>query len=300
MALPPPLSTLLNFFMILLLASPPTASTPVCHDTCGSIQVKYPFGTGPGCGSPLFNPYITCTSNGTLDQLILKTHTSSYPITSISYTTSTLILTPPYMSTCTTMQTSPNFGIDLTAPFQISSSTFILLHCQVKSSTICDTSFDYLCASLYSCPEVVSLGMPLFSPTNTCCVYSPGNLDGKGELNLRENDCSGYTSVVSLGDNPTDPTHWVYGVALKYTHGVFDDIVTTKCTSCESSGGVCGYAPPGSGFVCVCKSGYNTSLDCSNYDQNQDFLWDSISPPPMYNGTFFLLFLLFHLLFWIN
>ncbi|CAJ2677085.1 wall-associated receptor kinase 20-like protein [Trifolium pratense] len=279
MAPPPSLPFLIKLFMILLLASTPTASTTVCHDTCGSIQIKYPFGTGPGCGSPLFNPYITCISNGTLDQLILKTHTSSYPITSISYTTSTLILTPPCMSTCTTMQTSPNFGLDLTSPFQISSSTFILLSCQRKSSTICDTSFDYLCASIYSCPEVVSLGLPLFPPTNTCCVYTPGNLDGEGELNVKGYDCGGYTSVVSLGDNPTDPTHWVYGVALKYTHGAFDNFVTTKCTSCESSGGICGFAPPGNGFVCVCKGGYNTSLDCSSYNQNQDYLWDSVPHP---------------------
>ncbi|KAJ1405312.1 Wall-associated receptor kinase, galacturonan-binding domain [Sesbania bispinosa] len=277
---PPPLIHLLNLLSIftLTLASSPPSST-VCHDTCGSLQVKYPFGTGPGCGSPLFNPYITCTSNGTSNQLILKTHTGSYPITSISYTTSTLTITPPYMSTCTTMQTSPNsFGLDWTSPFQIGSSTFILLSCHpptssltIKGTPICDSSFDYLCASIYSCPAVVALGLPLFPPTNTCCVYSPANLDGKGELDLRAMECGGYASVVSLGDNPTDPTHWVYGVALKYSYGALDsNFVTTKCTSCENSGGVCGFAPPGNGFVCVCKGGYNTSLDCSSYNQNQE------------------------------
>jgi hypothetical protein len=124
-------------------------------------------------------------------------------------------------------------------------------------------------------------------------VYTPGNLDGEGELNVKGYDCGGYTSVVSLGDNPTDPTHWVYGVALKYTHGAFDNFVTTKCTSCESSGGVCGFAPPGNGFVCVCKGGYNTSLDCSSYDQNQDFLWDSVPPPLKSSCKFFILLLLF-------
>ncbi|XP_027367124.1 wall-associated receptor kinase-like 20 [Abrus precatorius] len=276
---PPSLPTLTIFtllFFIFIFPSTPT-SPIACHDTCGSIQVKYPFGTGPGCGSPLFSPYITCTSN----QLILKTHTGSYPITSISYTTSTLTLTPPNMSTCTNMQTSPNFGLDWTSPFQIGSSTFILFSCQPSSiltSPICDPSFDYLCASIYTCPSVVTLGMPLFPPTNTCCVYSPANLDDKGELDLKEMKCGGYASVVSLGDNPTDPTHWVYGVALKYSYGVLDNnYVTTKCSGCESSGGVCGFAPPGNGFVCVCKGGYNTSLDCSSYNQNQDYVWDSTS-----------------------
>lgn len=294
--LPPPH---LNLFLILLmLSSTPSSSSslssPVCRDTCGSVQVKYPFGTGPGCGSPVFNQYITCTSS---DQLILKTHTGSYPITSISYTTTTIILTPPHMSTCTTMQplypsSSNNFGLDLTSPFQIGSSTFILLSCThphpIITPQICDPSFDYLCASIYSCPAVIHLGLPLFPPpTNTCCVYSPANLDGEGELDLLEIGCGAYTSVVSLGDNPTDPTHWVYGVALKYSHGAIDNnFVSTKCSSCESSGGVCGFAPPGNGFVCVCKSGFNTSLDCSGtYNQNQGYLWDNSVSPPCFSTT---------------
>ncbi|XP_061344314.1 wall-associated receptor kinase-like 15 [Gastrolobium bilobum] len=284
---PPPLPSLvlLNLVLILILTYPQTSSTS-CSHTCGSLQVKYPFGTGPGCGSPLFNPYITCKSNGTGDQLFLKTHTGSYPITSISYTTSTLTLTPHSMSTCTIMQTSPNLGLDWTTPFQISSSTFILLSCKpptsslsIRGSPICDLSLDYLCASIYTCPAVEALGLSLFPPTNTCCVYSPANLDGKGELDLSEMKCGAYASVMSLGDNPIDPTRWVYGVALKYSYGAFDtNYATTKCNSCEYSGGLCGYAPPGNGFVCVCKGGYNTSLDCSgNYNQNQDFLWTSIS-----------------------
>ena len=300
MAPPPPilLLLLLNLLIILIFTSPQASSAvTTCRDTCGSIQVKYPFGTGPGCGSPLFTPYISCTSNGTSDQLILKTHTGSYPITSISYPTSTLTLTPPYMSTCTTMHTSPNFGLDWTTPFQITTTTFILLSCQspttsltIKGTPICDPSFDYLCASIYTCPCVVSLGMPLFPSTNTCCVYSPANLDGKGELDLRAMKCGAYASVVSLGDNPTDPTHWVYGVNLKFSYGALDsNYVTSKCNTCEYSGGICGYAPPGNGFVCVCKGGYNTSLDCSNYNQNQDYLWDSTSSP-MFNRKFFLLF----------
>ncbi|TKY60264.1 Wall-associated receptor kinase 20 [Spatholobus suberectus] len=281
------LLTLLSLHMSPSTPSPPTA----CRDTCGSTQVKYPFGTGPGCGSPLFSPYVACGSNGTGDQLFLKTHTGSYPITSISYATSTLTLAPPSMSTCTAMRPSPNnFGLDWASPFQIGSSTFILVSCHpspsLPSSPLCDPSFDYLCASLYTCPAVVALGMPLFPPTNTCCVYSPANLDGKGELDLRAMKCGGYASVVSLGDNPTDPTHWVYGVALKYSFGgaLDNNYVTTKCSGCESSGGVCGFAPPGNGFLCVCKEGYNTSLDCSGRNQNQevqDYVWDSASAHPV-------------------
>ncbi|XP_028233103.1 uncharacterized protein LOC114413100 isoform X1 [Glycine soja] len=287
MAPPPPLPTLLLTTLLSVFSSstsaPPT--TTACRDTCGSTQVKYPFGTGHGCGSPLFSPYVTCGSNGTGDQLFLKSHTGSYPVSSISYTTSTITLSPPSMSTCSSMHpSSTNFGLDWTSPFQIASSTFLLLSCQPPttslSSPICDPSFDYLCASLYSCPAVVALGLPLFPPSNTCCVYSPANLDGKGELDLKAMKCGAYASVVSLGDNPTDPTHWVYGVALKYSFGgaLDNNYGTTKCSGCESSGGVCGFAPPGNGFVCVCKGGYNTSLDCSTtFNQNQDYVWDSSS-----------------------
>lgn len=50
----------------------------------------------------------------------------------------------------------------------------------------------------------------------------------------------------------------------------------TKCTSCEMSGGVCGYATSDNSFLCVCKNG-NTTSDCSsdNYSgvQEQGVIW---------------------------
>ncbi|KAK9271846.1 hypothetical protein L1049_002211 [Liquidambar formosana] len=240
--------TLHPILFIILFTSQLTlaSSDPACRTTCGSLPVKYPFGTGYGCGSPLFHPYITCTAD--TDHFILTTHTGSYPITSISYTTSTLIITPPLMSTCTTMQFSPNLGLDWASPFQLGPSTFILLSCPpptssltIKGSPVCDPSSSHLCASIYTCPAVVTLGLPLFPPTNTCCVYSPANLNTKGELDLHGLDCAGYASVVSLGEYQTDPNGWVYGVALKYNHGGLDNYNTaTTCGGCERSGGVCG------------------------------------------------------------
>ncbi|KAK9904498.1 hypothetical protein M0R45_000721 [Rubus argutus] len=151
---------------------------------------------------------------------------------------------------------------------------------KASSSPICDPSYSHLCAAIYTCPSVTGLDLPLFPPTNTCCVYSPGNLDAKGELDLRGLKCKGYTSVVSLGDYPTDPSRWDYGVALQYNHGggLDSGIVETKCTSCEMSGGVCGYATSDNSFLCVCKNGYyNTTSDCSsnNYSgvQEQGVIW---------------------------
>ncbi|GLT56724.1 hypothetical protein SLA2020_297450 [Shorea laevis] len=280
------------FTLLKVLLSTSVAGEPACWKTCGSLQVKYPFGTGCGCGSPRFYPYVTCNS----DQLLLTTHTGSYPITSISYATSTLTITPPYMSTCNSMQQSPNLGLDWASPFQLGPSIIILLSCTpptssltVKGSPVCDPSSSNLCASIYTCPSVVSLGLPLFPPTNSCCVYSPANFNAQGELDLRQLNCAGYTSIASLQDYPTDPSKWQYGVALKYTNGAFDDYyINNKCNTCEASGGVCGYAPRGNSFICVCNGGFNSTTDCYN-NQNQiiqddqdeypGVIWNSTSLP---------------------
>ncbi|KAL3527641.1 hypothetical protein ACH5RR_012297 [Cinchona calisaya] len=257
------------------------APNPACRTKCGPFEMKYPLGTGYGCGSPRFHPFVACSSDG--NQLLLTTHTGSYPITSISYSSSTLTISPPCMSNCTFMQTSPaNLGLDWASPFQFGPSIFILLSCNpsissltMKGTLICDPSSTYLCPSIYTCPAVVALGLPLFPSINTCCVYSPANLDSNDELNLQELKCAGYTSVVSLGDVPSDPMQWQYGMVLKYTLGGLDSYnIAPSCHACELSGGVCGYVPPRNSFVCVCENGVNTTTDCYNYLQGQ---WLSMS-----------------------
>ncbi|XP_019054535.1 PREDICTED: wall-associated receptor kinase-like 15 [Nelumbo nucifera] len=273
---------LLIIITLLLFSSRPgvLALQPSCQNKCGSLPVNYPLGTGYGCGSPRFYPHISCSPGG--DQLLFTTHTGSYPITSISYATSTIIITPPRMSTCSSMHSSPNLGLDWPSPFQLGPSVFILLSCPpptssltVKGIPICDSTNAHLCASMHTCPALLSLGLSLFSPTNTCCVYSPANLDTKGDLDLHALKCATYASVVSLGDFPTDPSRWEYGVALTYSNQVaFDNNnYVTSCEACQNTDGVCGYAPPRNNFVCVCKNGVNTTTDC--YNQLQ--LWNSAS-----------------------
>ncbi|KAJ4848152.1 hypothetical protein Tsubulata_004426 [Turnera subulata] len=247
------------FVFVVILCKPwETRAELPCWNSCGSLQVKYPFGSAYGCGAPRFSPYISCTRGR--DQLLFTTHTGSYPITSISYATSTFIITPPNMSTCTAMQPAPDLGLDWASPFQLGPSTFLLLSCPppaINGSPVCDASSSHLCASIYTCPNVMGLGLPLFAPTNTCCVYSPANFNGKGELDLRELRCMGYASVVSLKDYPTDPSRWEYGVVLEYRNGAFDDYyMDNKCKTCEASGGVCGYAPPDDSFLCLCNNGH--------------------------------------------
>ncbi|KAK2656457.1 hypothetical protein Ddye_009509 [Dipteronia dyeriana] len=275
-------------FLISLFAPPCTVATdhPSCLTSCGSLQLKYPFGSGYGCGSPRIDPYVTCSAEPS-NQLYLTTHTGSYPITSISYTTSTITITPPYMSTCTSMQQSSSLGLDWASPFQLGPSIFLLLSCtpptsslHIKGSLVCDPSSSHLCTSFYTCPSVIGLGLPLFPPTNTCCVYSPANLNGEDELDVKSMECGGYTSVASLKDYPTDPTRWEYGVLLTYTHGAFDHYyIDNKCNGCEESGGVCGYSTvDNDSFVCVCNNGVNTTTQCSNFsDQDESIFWSSAS-----------------------
>ncbi|XP_077247416.1 wall-associated receptor kinase-like 20 [Tasmannia lanceolata] len=258
-----PLFTLSIFFFTLFTPTRTLATLPACQPNCGPLPLKYPLGTGYGCGSPLFYPSLSCAN----DQLLLTTHTGSYPITSLSYPTSTLTVTPPQMSTCSSMQCSSNFGLDWNGPFQLGPSLFILLSCAsppiYKSTPLCDSYNTHLCAALYTCPSIVSFGLPLFANTNSCCVYSPASLGPKGDLDLQGLKCAGYTSVVSLGDFATDPSEWQYGVALKYGQGGIDNYnLATACEVCERSDGVCGYAPPRNYFLCVCKNGANTSTDC--------------------------------------
>ncbi|CAA7406781.1 unnamed protein product [Spirodela intermedia] len=260
----------------------PLQAMASCNNSCGSLPVRYPFGTGFGCGSPLFFPSVTCTSGGISDdggsdQLVLTTHTGTYPINSISYSTSTLTISPSTMSNCITMLPSTaNFGLDWAGPFQLGPSMFVLLGCSANTSSlsyknsapICDMSQSHVCESLYSCPGMLSLGIPIFAPANSCCVYSPASLGPKGELDLADLHCAAYTSVMSYGDVATDPLRWQYGVVLKFGQTRFEEYGGAEmCGACESSGGVCGYTPPRNYFSCVCAGGVNSSIDCTGQDK---------------------------------
>ncbi|CAN6485104.1 unnamed protein product [Victoria cruziana] len=264
-------------FVLLLSCITLTSVAGTCSNRCGSLDVKYPLGTGPGCGDPRFRSSISCLNQ---QQLIFSTHTGSYPIKSIDYSKSTITILDPGMSTCSFMKSSPNFGLDWTAPFQLDSSIFVLLHCNSPSSLVykgnplCDTSNSHICFSLYSCPGIVSFGVPPYSQAaaSSCCVYSPVNLGPADDINLNSLHCSTYTSILSFGESPTDPTQWEYGVRLKYNYGV-DSNIPSVCNDCERSNGVCGYAMPRNTFVCACQNGVNTTSTC----YGQEGFWSSSS-----------------------
>lgn len=267
----PSLTTKLTIIsIIIILSSSPTTSSQACKSTCGSIPVKYPFGTGPGCGDPRFQTRVTCNDQ----HLTFITHTGCYPITAIDYPNQIIYITDPSMSTCACTQPSKGFSLDWDAPFSFHDDTvFALLNCDVSSSPIfksdgrnnsvspvCDTgSGSRVCGVLNSCQAVSRLDIV---PVSTCCVYTPVDLGPAFEMDLQKLNCDSYSGMYGFNGHVDNPESWKYGVAIKYKFN-FNNEYPPMCASCEKSNGVCGYGGPYSSFVCNCRSGINTTGDCS-------------------------------------
>lgn len=245
-------------FLILL---PTLISSQTCHKTCGTIPVKYPFGTGPGCGNPRFLPYVTCTGQ----RLTFSTHTGCYTVTSIDYTNQIIYISDPTMSTCSCIQPSKGFGLDWDAPFSFHDKTVVaLLECSTElkengsSTSLCDPQGSSICSLLYSCGEISRVSLP----GSTCCVYTPVNLGPSFEMDLPKLQCSSYSALYGFNEAEYNPDVWNYGLALKYKFS-FDNDYPVLCMSCEKSNGVCGYNDDESkSFSCNCPGGLNTTTDC--------------------------------------
>uniref|UniRef100_A0A7N0T627 non-specific serine/threonine protein kinase n=1 Tax=Kalanchoe fedtschenkoi TaxID=63787 RepID=A0A7N0T627_KALFE len=262
---------LLFSIIALLLSSAPSSSARVypshinvtCRDTCGAIPLKFPFGSGPGCGHPDFARYVECSAG----VLQLSTATGLYAISSIDYSTSTLALSDPLMSTCSAMQNSGSFSLGRDSPFSLMpDNVFVLLGCSTTSPVydqnedLCDNgSRSRACRGLYSCKAVAGLGLRQNAPASTCCVYeSPVGVGSGFRLDLPKLQCSSYSSIYGYGDDEGDPMKWKYGIALRY-NGSYD---SDTCKDCEASSGLCGYSGVKESFSCICRNGMNTSNNC--------------------------------------
>ena len=136
-----PTAPLITIYLLLLLVQEAYAASPAipvnstCQSKCSTIPVKYPFGTGFSCGHPAFSIYIKC-NDGTLQ---FSTRTGTYTISSIDYPSSTIIVTDPFMSNCSSMQNSGSFSLDGGSPFSLGEETslFCLVvpphpHCLIR------------------------------------------------------------------------------------------------------------------------------------------------------------------------
>ncbi|KAL3824191.1 hypothetical protein ACJIZ3_020220 [Penstemon smallii] len=253
---------------ILITFLPYLISSQTCQKTCGKIPIKYPFGTGPGCGDPRFQPYVSCNQQ----QLTFSTHTGCYIVTSIDYNNQIMYISDPTMSTCSCTQPSKGFSLNWDAPFSFHDDTvFALLDCSTTSSPIyktsngynstyplCDSMSSFICSFLYSCEAISRLSLPI----STCCVYTPVDLGPSFDIDLQKLQCTSYSALYGFNNQDTNPGDWKYGVALKYKFN-FNNDYPELCASCEKSNGVCGYNyGPYKSFACNCPGGLNTTTDC--------------------------------------
>ncbi|XP_039023713.1 LEAF RUST 10 DISEASE-RESISTANCE LOCUS RECEPTOR-LIKE PROTEIN KINASE-like 1.5 [Hibiscus syriacus] len=251
----------------------PTRGT--CNNTCGTIPVMFPFGTGFGCGHPYFSRYVKCNA-GTLQ---FSTGAGIYTVSSIDYPTSTIVVADPLMSTCSSMQNSGSFSLDRTSPFTLTGSNiFVLLGCSTtspvfdSSEDLCETgSGSRVCSGLYSCKGVNGIGLPQNAPSSTCCVYDSFMGMGSGySLDLPKLQCSSYTSIYEFGDEG-DPMKWKFGISLQYN----DSYYTTACKDCETSGGLCGFAGLDESFSCICRDGVNSTTNCFGHGYTWSGAWEA-------------------------
>ncbi|KAJ7953914.1 Wall-associated receptor kinase-like [Quillaja saponaria] len=267
MSLSPSACFLIYISLLLSLPHWVSAALPIipvstCQNTCGTIPVKFPFGSGFGCGHPAFARYIKCNSGS----LQFSTGTGIYTISSIDYPSSTIIVTDPFMSNCSSMQNSGSFSLDKASPFILTTDNiFVLLGCSTTSPVFdsnedfCDTgSGSRVCRGLYSCKGVTGIGLQQNAPTSTCCVYdSPAGLGSGYSLDLPKLQCSSYTSIYEFGDEG-NPMKWKFGISLQYNDSYYSD----SCKDCEASGGSCGFSSLDESFACNCKNGINSTNNC--------------------------------------
>ncbi|CAH9146664.1 unnamed protein product [Cuscuta epithymum] len=249
--------------VLLILVSnllPCLVSSLTCQRTCGSQVIRYPFGTGPGCGDPRFEPYVTCNSQQQV--LRLGTRSGCYPVTAIDYEREVIYISDPSMSTCSCTPPSRGFSLDGNAPFSFYDSTvFALLGCSGgvnSSSPVCDSQAAPICDLLYSCQPITSR-VNNIQVSGGCCVYAPMDLGPAFQMDLEKLQCAGYSAMYSGGDG--NPLAWKYGIALKYKFNYNNDY-PDLCESCEKSNGVCGYSVQYRTFLCNCPGGFNSSSTC--------------------------------------
>ncbi|KAA0065615.1 wall-associated receptor kinase-like 10 [Cucumis melo var. makuwa] len=124
--------------------------------------------------------------------------------------------------------------------------------------SLCDSSRGMpICGFLYGCKPIVSLNIPI----SGCCVYTPVNFGPSFEMDLEKLKCGSYSGFYSFNGRETDAESWKYGIAIKYKFAI-DNVYPSWCSSCEQSGGVCGYSGPVGSFICNCPPGFNTTTNC--------------------------------------
>ncbi|XP_031505889.1 wall-associated receptor kinase 5-like [Nymphaea colorata] len=304
------------FFFSFFIAGPLPVLSQACKSSCGDLPIRYPFGTGPGCGDPRFQNFVTCKCDSPQgrERLVLTAASGSYTIQWIDYGNHIIYIQDPTISTCSCMQPSRGFALDWSAPFSFPENTvFALLGCSVTASPVfnnsfnnnfkknnaplCDVSGGPICSQIYACPAVVGLNLPLYSPASSCCVYSPVDLGPSFDMDLKKLQCESYTAVIDFDYRQLDAAKWKYGIALKYRFSV-NNVYPLSCLQCENSNGVCGYVGSYNSFACNCPFGVTTSTDCSFQESFWSHGVKSNNIPRVFTG--FIMYLVLELVILLN
>lgn len=264
----------LIIFLLMILIPISQSQSSLCRSNCGDIPINYPFGIDDGCGSPYYRHLLVCATAGTL---LLQTPSGQYPIHSISYSDTHLLLTDPSMWTCSDRRnfrrTRLPFTLDGSTHFSLSpQNDYLFFNCSRESVIVeprpifcerfpdrCDSACDsasYLCRHLPGGCESALVGGPAVS----CCSYYPKSTES---LRMMLRYCATYTSVywrsINGGASSDENSNQVaeYGIRVE-----FDIPVTTRCLQCQDpnkGGGLCGFDTETQDFSCLCKNGNVTT-----------------------------------------
>jgi hypothetical protein len=261
---------LLSFALI-----PPSWSLHVntCRSYCGNLTIDYPFALQYGCGHPGFRDLLFCMN----DVLMFHITSGSYRVLEIDYAYQALTLHDPHMSTCDTIVLGGKGNGFTVEPWRspymnpISDNVFMLIGCSARSPLFqgfpgkhlpCRNVSGMSCEDYYRCPAWDLLGhraagsMYGSNPPECCAVP----FEAIKAINLTKLECEGYTSAFSLAPLKVDgPGGWAYGIRVKYSVQGNDDF----CSSCEATGGTCGFGTDGIRQVCMCGS-LNSTSNCDS------------------------------------
>ncbi|KAI3512422.1 hypothetical protein L1887_19738 [Cichorium endivia] len=257
-------------------------SLPLCRNACGNIQIDYPFAIDDGCGAPLYRNMLNCsaafvplstnaTSSNTdlttpsTTDLFFQTPSGSYKVESIDYSSKTLTIYDPSMSTCTILQPHHDFVLSDVQSALIPPSpdtVFALMNCSIDSpvlnhyKNLCfNLSSDHSCDELYGSCTSFKIFQMLANDTPPACCFTSYSTVKFMSMNIL--DCTHYTTFYDAdklkGEKPLD---WSYGIKLSY--GLPD----TGCDRCRRSGGACGFDVETEGTVCICSATVNSTREC--------------------------------------
>ncbi|XP_042756533.1 uncharacterized protein LOC111912799 isoform X2 [Lactuca sativa] len=250
-------------------------SLPLCRNSCGNIEIDYPFAVDDGCGATLYRNMLNCSTtfatNTTISttDLFFETPSGSYKVESIDYASKSLTIYDPSMSTCTILQPHHDFVLSDVQSALIPPSpdtVFALMNCSIDSpvlnhyKSLCfNFSDDHSCDELYGSCTSFKIFQMLSNDTPPACCFTSYNTVKFMSMNIL--DCTHYTTFYDAdklkGEKPLD---WSYGMKLSY--GLPD----TGCDRCRKSGGTCGFDVETEGTLCICSAAVNSTRECGTVE----------------------------------